>query len=231
MSRALHLAVAHPLTRRSARSINADPERLKRMAEKSGVSFYEAQAALGRVFLGRDALPSELEKNKTVEFALGIEGGEALNLKENKDKAKNAPPTVKIDLPQDYDAAWETIRKFEAGDDVREQISDSVAGHAMKGSGSLLNEAWSGDEASERNAFVTEELYIHSSEWSLRRRCDIAEAGSLTESPTPATVELFSLCLLLYLLRKTYNRAHDRRRQACHLRLGQPQRALVAGRP
>lgn len=217
MSHALHLAVAHPLTRRPARSINADPERLKRMAEKSGVSFYEAQAALGRVFLGRDALPSELEKNKTVEFALGIEGGEALNLKENKDKAKNAPPTVKIDLPQDYDAAWETIRKFEAGDDVREQVADSVAGHAMKGSGSLLDEAWSGDEASERNAFVTEELYIHSSEWSAatmrQRRSWIADRFSLPCDPTPA------------------NRAHDRRRQACHLWLGQPQRALAAGRP
>lgn len=48
------------------------------MEAKSGVSFYQAQAALGRVFLGPDALPEELEKNKEVTFALGI--GELLPL-------------------------------------------------------------------------------------------------------------------------------------------------------
>jgi len=42
------------------------------MEDKSGISFYQAQAALGRVFLGPDALPEELEKNKEVTFALGI---------------------------------------------------------------------------------------------------------------------------------------------------------------
>jgi phospholipase D1/2 len=52
--------------------MNNDPERLKAMEDKSGISFYQAQAALGRVFLGPDALPEELEKNKEVTFALGI---------------------------------------------------------------------------------------------------------------------------------------------------------------
>ncbi|ORY72756.1 phospholipase D/nuclease [Leucosporidium creatinivorum] len=149
---------------RSYDRINSDPERLKAMEAKSGVSFYQAQAALGRVFLGPDALPEELEKNKEVTFALGIEGAETINLDVKKDKDKNAPPTVTIPLPQGYEEAWDIIRRFERGDEVREKIADSVAHYALKrtAGGSLLDEPWSGNEESERNAFVTEELYIHS---------------------------------------------------------------------
>ena len=42
-----------------------------------------------------------------------------------------------------------------------EAISDSVAHHVFKGTGSLFDEKWSGSDQSQLNAFVNEELYIH----------------------------------------------------------------------
>ncbi|GAA5974034.1 hypothetical protein JCM11641_008224 [Rhodosporidiobolus odoratus] len=149
---------------RSYDRINNDPARLKAMAERSGVSFEQAQAALARVYLGRDALASELEKNKVVKFAVPREGGELAMLDPKEaNKPDNATnPTMSFPLPQSYDEAWEIVRRFEAADSVREEISDSVAHLSQAGQRSLEEEVWSGDEASERNAFVTELLYIHS---------------------------------------------------------------------
>lgn len=63
----------------------------------------------------------------------------------------------------DYDEAWEIVRRFEGADQVDEEISDSVAHHSQAGQGSLLDEKWVGTEDSERQAYVSELLYIHSS--------------------------------------------------------------------
>ncbi|KAM0793016.1 hypothetical protein ACM66B_000508 [Microbotryomycetes sp. NB124-2] len=151
---------------RSYDRINCDPDRLRRMSEKSGVTWEQAQAALARLWLGKDANEDEIAKNSKVTFALGMEGGEALNLQKpdsQKSKDKNALPTVTLDFPSSYDEALEIVQRFERGDDVQEQIADSVAHHALSGNlTSLVNESWSGTEDSERAAFVTEELYIHS---------------------------------------------------------------------
>lgn len=173
---------------RSFDRINNDPERIKRMEQKSGVSFQQAQAALARcvsdsflgylrflsdgcssrsccvshrVYLGPDALKSELEKNKVVKFAVPQEGGETAAL-DVKAAAQKPNPVVEIPLPHGYDEAWDIIHRFERADDVREQISDSFAHHADHSGGNVATEPWCGDEASERNAFVTEETYIHS---------------------------------------------------------------------
>ncbi|GAA6056278.1 hypothetical protein JCM3770_007291, partial [Rhodotorula araucariae] len=146
---------------RSFDRINYDPQRIRRMEEASGVSLFQAQAALARVYLGADALKSELEKNKVVKFVIPQEGGEAAMLEQEKKGAK-PNPVIEIPLPQSYDEAWETVRRFERADPRQEQIADSVAHHSQAGTRGLQSEPWSGDEASERNAFVTEELYIHS---------------------------------------------------------------------
>lgn len=135
------------------------------------------------VYLGPDALSEEKRKNKHVVFTLGtgkplfesrvsydntnkfavIEGGEAINLGEkDKKEAKNAEEkTVQIELPDNYEDAWDIVHRFEKGDPVNESISDSVGHCAFRGAGSLLDEKWSGTEDSERLAFVQEELYIH----------------------------------------------------------------------
>lgn len=65
-------------------------------------------------------------------------------------------------MPETYEEAEQIVQRFEQADSIDEKISDSVAHHAQKGTGSLFDEKWSGDEASERNAYVTEECYIHS---------------------------------------------------------------------
>ncbi|GAA5853479.1 hypothetical protein JCM8547_002472 [Rhodosporidiobolus lusitaniae] len=153
---------------RSYDRINNDPDRLKRMAERSGITFEAAQAALSRVFMGPDALDSELEKNKVLKLYVPREGAELEALEKADDEKKKvsedggANPVTEVPIPQTYEEAWEIVRRFEQADDVREEISDSVAHHAMAGQGSLMDERWSGTEESERKAFVTEELYIHS---------------------------------------------------------------------
>ncbi|KAK4054720.1 hypothetical protein OIV83_000644 [Microbotryomycetes sp. JL201] len=152
---------------RSYDRINFDPDRMRKMSENSGVTWEQAQAALARLWLGKDANEQEIQKNSQVTFALGIEGGEALMMadegaKKSK-KDKNAPPTITLDLPASYEDALGIVQRFERGDDLQEQIADSIAHHASNSrSGSLIDEPWSGSEDSERAAFVTEELYIHS---------------------------------------------------------------------
>jgi phospholipase D1/2 len=116
--------------------------------------------------LGADALEEELKTNQNVVIAAGVEGGEALNAgprkeKANDERAAHRPKTVTMPLPASYDEAWRIVHQFERADEIKEQISDSVAHCCLKGTGSLMDEQWSGTEESEREAFVTEELYIH----------------------------------------------------------------------
>lgn len=145
---------------RSYDRINNDPARLQMMQNNSGgISFYQAEAALTRVHLGQDATDAELDNNATCTFALATEGGEkAMKLK--KSEAKSTP-SLTLDVPRDYHQALQIIQRFQSGDDIDESISDSVAHHAMLGTGSLFDERWSGTEESELAAYVNEELYIH----------------------------------------------------------------------
>ncbi|KAK4058234.1 hypothetical protein OIO90_000973 [Microbotryomycetes sp. JL221] len=150
---------------RSYDRINYDPDRLRRMSENSGVSWDQAQSALARLWLGPLSSEQEINKNSKVTFALGIEGGESLTLLDDKNKSKDKtkPPTITLDLPSSYAEALDIVRRFEQADDVQEHIIDSVSHHALRGNDkTLVDEPWSGTEDSERMAFVTEELYIHS---------------------------------------------------------------------
>lgn len=107
------------------------------------------------------------------------EGGELKNLSTN-DKSK--PRTVEKVLPQSYDEAWAIIKKFESGAAMDENISDSVSHHAFKSTpGSLLEEAWSGSEESERLAYVTEELYIHTKLMIVDDRIAICGSANLND--------------------------------------------------
>ncbi|GAA5896328.1 uncharacterized protein JCM6883_006870 [Sporobolomyces salmoneus] len=145
---------------RSYDQINHDPARIKRMEEKSGVTWFQAQAALARLQLGPNATEDELRKNKNVLIAVPKEGGEQAALEgDTKNVAKNE---TKTPMPDSYEEAQRIVQRFEQADDIDEKISDSVAHHAQKGTGSLFDEKWAGTEESERNAYVTEQCYIHS---------------------------------------------------------------------
>lgn len=119
------------------------------------------RSGLRSVYLGPNPDQQELEKNKVVKFAVPREGAEmaALGTKESVDKADK---TRDFPLPESYESAWDIVRRFQSADDIHEEISDSVAHHCDAARTRLLDEKWSGDEASERNAYVTEETYIHS---------------------------------------------------------------------
>jgi hypothetical protein len=73
--------------------------------------------------------------------------------KTNKD---NAPKSIEIPLPQTYEEALDIIHRFEAAGKDEEMIKDSVAFHAFRNQGSLLDEKWNGSEDDERLAWVTE---------------------------------------------------------------------------
>lgn len=113
------------------------------------------------MYLGPDPAPQELEKNKVIKFAVPRKGAEmaALGTKESVNKADK---TRDFPMPDSYDEAWDIVHHFEAADDMHEEVSDSVAHHCDAAGASLLDEIWSGDESSERDAYVTEETYIHS---------------------------------------------------------------------
>lgn len=71
--------------------------------------------------------------------------------------------TVTVDLPKTFDEAWDIIHRFEQGAEPDEVVADSVTHHALKGTGSLLDEPWHGSEESERLAYVTEGASISAS--------------------------------------------------------------------
>ncbi|GAA6062083.1 hypothetical protein JCM10212_006506 [Sporobolomyces blumeae] len=148
---------------RSYDRINYDPARIKRMEERSGVTWYQAQAALARLQLGENPTDDEMRKNREMSIVVPREGGEQAALEATgKAKDKVTAPAVKLTIPESYAEAFELVRRFERASDVDEQISDSVAHHAQRGTGRLVDEKWAGSPESERDAFVCEEKYIHS---------------------------------------------------------------------
>ena len=94
-------------------------------------------------------------------IAVPQQGGEQAALAGNT-KDKVAKNEVRLPIPSDYDEAERIVKQFEQADEIDDKINDSVAHHAQAGTGSLFDEKWTGDEDSERSAFVTEETYIHS---------------------------------------------------------------------
>jgi len=144
---------------RSYDRIANDPDYLERKAKEAGIDYDTAAAALGRVALGPDAYKKELELNKEVHFTLAKAGGEAETFDTDKEqKTRKSADEVVIQMPDGYDEAWEQIHKFEKAAKRDIEIKDSVAHHAMKWAGSLLDEPWGGSEDSERSAYVQEEL-------------------------------------------------------------------------
>ncbi|KAF9652544.1 phospholipase D [Thelephora ganbajun] len=132
---------------------------------RSGVSFYEAQVAQAREWIGNDRQGDSIRELKIFEVKGNVGSGLQLEgeAKKNDAKVKTLP------LPQDRQQAKRIVDRFEnvaQGVLGNFRVSDNVGHHAMKGSGSLLEERWSGTEDEERNwhvhSYVSEVLYIHS---------------------------------------------------------------------
>jgi len=143
---------------RSFDRINYDPETLKKIEDAAGISYYEAEAALARIYLGESAGSEELEKNKEVTFKLA-QKGESMDAG-NRDMMARGGETLKVDLPKNVEEArqrlstWsEAASRYYSGGPTSISTKNNFNGlEALP----LL-----GNEQSERDAFVTEELYIH----------------------------------------------------------------------
>lgn len=143
---------------RSYDRINAPQQSLiSQMEANSGVTFYEAQIALARQWEGPRYTGGDAPKEVFIKVPQPAQAGMALG--QTKMKMEKVP------LPASYDEAVDIIRRFEKGsDDIRgdEDVSDTIAQHTLLDRTSLSSEIWYGSEAEERDAYVSELLYIHS---------------------------------------------------------------------
>ncbi|KAG2050128.1 phospholipase D/nuclease [Suillus hirtellus] len=143
---------------RSYDRINAPQKTLiSQMEANSGVSFYEAQVALARQWEGPRTTAGDAPKEMFIKVPQPAQEG--MLLSETKMKPE------KVSLPVSYDDAVNIVRTFEKGsDDIRgdEDVSDTVSQHRLLDRTRLSDEIWYGSEAEERDAYVSELLYIHS---------------------------------------------------------------------
>ncbi|KAG2355827.1 hypothetical protein BDR07DRAFT_1473986 [Suillus spraguei] len=138
--------------------INAPQKTLiSQMEANSKVSFYEAQVALARQWEGPRYTSGDTPKEVFIKVPEPAQEG--MSLSQSKTKLEKVP------LPASYDEAVDIVRRFEKGsDDIRgdEDVSDTVSQHRLLDRTRLSDELWYGSEAEERDAYVSELLYIHS---------------------------------------------------------------------
>lgn len=143
---------------RSFDRISSDPDTLEEIEKLTGITYYETQAALARIYLGESASAEELEKNKTVSFKLA-QKGESMEIG-TRDMIAREGKTIQVELPRTIEEARERLRIWsETARRYNKGVPASIVPQQYPGG--LENLPWSGDERSERDAFVTEELYIH----------------------------------------------------------------------
>jgi phospholipase D1/2 len=118
------------------------------MEDNSGVSFHQAQVALSRQWIGQD--PNSDQKEVTL--SLPNPAGVGIVVTE-----KTPPRTVTVPIPETEEEAREVVSRFEHGsDDIRgdEDVSDSVAQHALIDETRLQDELWMASRDEELNAYV-----------------------------------------------------------------------------
>ncbi|WVQ75129.1 hypothetical protein IAR50_004738 [Cryptococcus sp. DSM 104548] len=140
---------------RSYDRINYPYGRIKRMEERSGVTFQEAQVALAKIYVGGEDTKSDKD--------------EFVNIEQPHDQTTDAGDIGKketqkaVKLPKTVDEAKAIIEKFQAAsanDD--KHVSDNVCQHALQDKTTLNDEHWDGTEQEELYCYVSELLYIHS---------------------------------------------------------------------
>lgn len=161
--------------------INCDKAMIQEMEQKSGVTYHEAQGkfkdtfvalvahsplqsepapvAVARVFLGDQGFAGAKGK---VRIHHPLDGNTDVQGKADGSSKKGAREEA-VSLPQTEDEARELIRRFEeAAPRSDAEVKDSIASNILAGVGSTKDEVWRGSEEDEKNAYVTEETYIHS---------------------------------------------------------------------
>ncbi|CAG7850914.1 Phospholipase D1 Short=PLD 1; AltName: Full=Choline phosphatase 1; AltName: Full=Meiosis-specific sporulation-specific protein 14; AltName: Full=Phosphatidylcholine-hydrolyzing phospholipase D1 [Serendipita indica DSM 11827] len=129
---------------------------IKQMEEKTGVTFHQAQVALARKWIGKiDEAEIWVQDTVAIKAPVPTKDG----IVEEGDASK----TEDIKYPETEEEADRILKTFEAGAGRKDdEVSDSVGHHAMQDITTLHDERWLGDEAEERDCYITELLYIHS---------------------------------------------------------------------
>ena len=121
---------------------------IKQMEKNSGVSFYEAEVALARQWIGRGSNADQ----KTVTLTVPSPTTEGIVVSH-----KTTPKTETVRLPATTEEAKDIVTKFEHGaDSIRgdDDVSDSVAHHALLDRTRLQDEMWLATPEEELNAYV-----------------------------------------------------------------------------
>ena len=152
--------------------------RSKKIEERSGVTFHQVNVALGKLWVGHGG-NIEDPKDATVAIPTG-----KMLAEQSTSGKKPEIKTETYQLPGSLEEARETIDRWrDAARELRsdENVADNVVQHMLHDRTSLLDEQWMGTEEEERNAYVSELLYIHSKVMIVDdRRVIVSLAVSLT---------------------------------------------------
>ncbi|KAI0628314.1 phospholipase D/nuclease [Trametes polyzona] len=132
---------------------------IHQIEEKSGIPYHQLTVALSRLWVGHRENPDDPK-----EVSVSIPTGRAL-AEQSTSGAKPELKTETYPLPESVEEAQEVVdRWIRAAQEVRsdEDVADNVVQHMLHDRTSLLDEKWLGTEEEERNAYVSELLYIHS---------------------------------------------------------------------
>jgi len=146
---------------RSYDRINAPYKSLiSKMEANSGVKFHEAQVALARQWIGDQADANGVDPITEVFVQEPQPTGEGIVETEIDELKGN-----KVKLPASEEEARDIIERFERGAySIRsdEEVADTVSQHMLNDKTGLLEEKWLGTAEEEKDAYVSELLYIHS---------------------------------------------------------------------
>lgn len=131
--------------------INAPASLITEMERNSGTSFFDAQVAQARLFIGDDGFWHQDDvKIKKPSAALGLDD-QNLGLTEKQ----SAEAIVSVPFPPSTQVARETIARYESGAPRSDRrVADSVAQHRLQDQTNLLDEEWLGSEQEERDWYV-----------------------------------------------------------------------------
>jgi len=141
---------------RSYDRINAPNGFISEMEANSKVKFHEAQVALARQWIGDQA---DDGVDPITEVFVEVPQPTTAGMVETK-----AIKTEKVPVPTSEEQARRIIEAFEHGaDTVRgdDEVADTVSQHMLSDKTGLSDEKWLGTPDEERDAYVSELLYIH----------------------------------------------------------------------
>ncbi|CDZ98423.1 Phospholipase D1 [Phaffia rhodozyma] len=138
--------------------INAPKSYLEKMEKDSGVSYFEAQIALAKIWVGSDDIGDKQTDEVNIKIPMD-ESGEVDQL-ESADTGKTVQG---VKMPKTVEEAQAVIDRFEKAAPYNDdQVEDNVGQHALNSKDGLLSTSWTGTQEEELEAYITELCYIHS---------------------------------------------------------------------